>query len=331
MTDLGVPLLLGAPTASGARRSVTLLSGFLGSGKTTLLRAALQSAGDGAPAVVVNDFAATQVDDALLAMGGHDPVVLTGGCACCTRLDDLAGVLAGLLDDEQYRREGRRDVVVETSGLSDPGPIAFTIANDPVLRHHYALARVCVTVDALTGINSLHGHPVAFRQALAADELIVTKADLVSPEAVEDVVGELKRINPSASVRITAAGELVRTDVPLVGAAGWSRTSPLPESTHTDRIATLELATDDPIDWEVFAVWLSLLVHRRGPDVLRVKALLDVRDVGTVAVHGVQHVIHRPEHVPGLGLRGCRIVLIVRDIDPTLLERSFHTFLNSQW
>jgi G3E family GTPase len=100
----------------------------------------------------------------------------------------------------------------------------------------------------------------------------------------------------------------------------------LPQQPHTAGVATLELATDEPLDWEAFAVWLSLLVHRHGPDVLRVKALLDVRDVGPVALHGVQHVIHRPEHLTGTAA-GSRVVLVVQDLDPRVLERSFRTFL----
>ena len=325
--ELASPLLVDEATET-RRRAVTLLSGFLGSGKTTLLRRELDRAGARAPAVVVNDFGSTRVDDLLLAAGGSDPVVLTGGCACCSRRADLAAALATLLEDEQRCRAPRRDVVIETSGLSDPGPIAFTIAHDPVLKHHYALTRVCVTVDALTGLGSLQRHPVALRQLLAADDLVVTKADLASAAAVEEVVGYLREINPSASIGVSADGQLLRTEPLPAGNRTRTRLQPVPEESHIAGIATVELVTEEPLDWEAFAVWLSLLVHRRGPDVLRVKALLDVRDAGPVALHGVQHVIHRPEHLNRAGLRGSRVVLIVRDIDPELLERSFRTFLD---
>jgi G3E family GTPase len=327
---LASPMLFGDAPAAGRRRSVTLLSGFLGSGKTTLLRRELDRAGARAPAVVVNDFGSTPVDDRLLMSGGYEPVVLTGGCACCTRREDLAAALARLLEDEQRDVAPRRDVVIETSGLSDPGPIAFTIANDPVLRHHYALARVCVTVDALTGPGSFQRHPVALRQLLAADHLVVTKADLATPEAVEVLAGHLRTLNPSASVSVSADGRLQRTDQPPAGAVVRPRmhaVQPGREEAHTEGVSTVELVTEEPLDWEAFAVWLSLLVHRRGPDVLRVKALLDVRGAGPVALHGVQHIIHRPEHLDRAQFSGSRVVLIVRDIDPGLLERSFRTFL----
>lgn len=327
MTVLGLPSVIGGAPPTGRRRPVTLLSGFLGSGKTTLLRRELDRAGDRAPAVVVNDFGATRIDDALLAHHGYRPVVLAGGCACCTRREDLAKALATLLEDEQRCLAPRREVVIETSGLSDPGPIAFTIANDPVLKHHYALARVCVTVDALTGLASIQRHPVALRQLLAADDLFVTKADLASAEQVEDVVRRLRAINPAASVSVTSEGELQRTEQPRQDDAGQPRMRSLPGEAHIEGISTVELATEEPLDWQAFAIWLSLLVHRRGPDVLRVKAMLDVRGIGPVALHGVQHIIHRPEHLPGAAPRLSRVVLVVRDIDTALLELSFRTFL----
>lgn len=324
--DLTSPLI---SEGTGARRSVVLLTGFLGSGKTTLLRRELDRAGDRAPAVVVNDFGATPVDDGLLARDGREPVVLTGGCACCTRREDLAGALAALLDDEQRGRAPRRDVVIETSGLSDPGPIAFTLTNDPVLKHHYALDRVCVTVDALTGLASLERHPVALRQLLAADDLIVTKADLAPEATVDDVVGRLRELNPSASVGVAAAGEVRRVVRPRSGDPRETtphRLAPVPTA-HD--VATVELATDAPLDWEAFAVWLSLLVHRHGPHVLRVKAALDIRDVGSVVVQGVQHVVHRPEHVAGEPSGSSRVVLIVQGLDPRALERSFRAFVGT--
>jgi G3E family GTPase len=325
VTLLSLPAVAEPAADRQGRRRVTLLSGFLGSGKTTLLRRELDRDTGRPPAVIVNDFGRTMVDDVLLTVDGERPVVLSGGCACCTRRDDLAQALAGLLDAEQRGRAPRREhVVIETSGLSDPGPIAFTIANDPVLKHHYALARVCVTVDALTGLASLEHHEVALRQLLAADDVLVTKADLVEAEQVENLVGRLRELNPSARVSVTAGGELLRTTAPTAGA----RPAPRPVmAAHTNGISTLELVTDDRWDWQAFSIWLSLLLHRHGPDVLRVKGVLDVRDVGPVALNGVQHVVHRPEHLTGTVPPGTRLVFIVRDIDTALLERSFHTFV----
>jgi G3E family GTPase len=306
---------------------VTLLSGFLGSGKTTLLRRELAHAGANAPAVIVNDFGHAMVDDVLLTTDGERPVVLPGGCACCTRRDDLARSLASLLDAEQRGSAPRRDhVVIETSGLADPGPIAFTVAHDPVLKHHYALARICVTVDALTGLGGIEQHDVALRQLLVADEVVVTKADLAAPGKVDELVQALHELNPSAGVSVTASGELLRAEA-AVSARSGPAGPPVADVAHTAGVATLEVVTDEPLDWQAFSIWLSLLLHSRGGDVLRVKGVLDIEGAGPVALNGVQHIVHRPEHLDGPVLPGTRLVFIVRDIDPKLLERSFHTFL----
>jgi G3E family GTPase len=326
--------LLGAPEEAGTsgtttRRTVTVLSGFLGSGKTTLLRGELDRAGDRAPAVILNDFGATMVDDALLSGAADAPIVISGGCACCTRREDLAEALAGLLDAEQRGTAPRRHhIVIETSGLSDPGPIAFTIANDPVLKHHYALARVCVTVDAVTGAAAAEQHEVALRQLLAADDVLITKADLVGPADVEALVRWVHELNPSARVVVTARGEVLRTIQPAEVRGPGGRALPAStEGAHLGGISTLELTTGDPLDWQAFAVWLSALLHAHGPDVLRVKGVLDVRGAGPVALNAVQHVVHRPEHLTRPVPPGTRLVVIVRDLDTELLERSFRAFL----
>jgi G3E family GTPase len=282
--------------------------------------------------VILNDFGSTLVDDVLLGAEGQAPLVVSGGCACCTRRDELAGALAELLDAEQRGRAPRRDsVVIETSGLSDPGPIAFTIAHDPVLKHHYALARVCVTVDALTGAEAAQRYDVAMRQLLAADDVFITKADLVAPEAIEELITWIRAVNPSATVSVTANGELLQEVVPSAfHAPAAAPAPPVPAAdatSHVSDIATLELTSEEPLDWQALSVWLTLLLHRHGTDVLRVKGVLDVRGTGPVAVHGVQHVVHAPEHLRGPVPPGTRLVLIVRGLDTALLERSFHAFI----
>jgi G3E family GTPase len=315
------------PTTVGGRRSVTLLSGFLGSGKTTLLRAELRRAGERAPAVVLNDFAQTPVDDAVLS-GGNGPVMITGGCVCCTRREDLSVALSELLDAEQRGMVPRRqDVVIETSGLSDPGPIAFTLANDPVLQHHYALARVSVTVDALTGLETIEHHDIALRQVLAADQVVITKTDLVDSHDVDRLLSQIRDMNPSATILVTALGQIIRELAPVTWNTDRADSRFPHDRTHLADISTLEVSTDEPVDWQAFSVWLSLLLHSHGPDVLRIKGVLDVRNAGRVAINGVQHIMHRPEHLGPDVPSGTRLVIIFRGIDPELLEASFRAFV----
>lgn len=319
--------LLTPPPSSrtGRRRGITILSGFLGSGKTTLLRAEVRRGGRDGPTVVLNDFGHTAVDDVLLGEGRDAPTVISGGCACCTRREELAAVLRQLLDAEHRGTTPAADhVVLETSGLSDPGPIAFTLANDPVLRHHYELTRICVTVDALTGLTSTEEHDVARRQLLAADHLLVTKSDLVEPQVVEKLVVRLRQLNPTARIAVTAEGQLVQdVGLPDTVAAAVPAPATAQQGAHLDAVQTLELVTSAPLDWQAFTVWLTLLLHRHGPKVLRVKGVLDVQGVGPVGINGVQHVIHEPEHLSGPVPLGTRLVLILQGLDPQVVERSF--------
>lgn len=322
------------PAAHGSandRRRVTVLSGFLGSGKSTLLRSHARRLSPLVPRVVVNDYASTEMDDILTGDLRRHQRMVAGGCGCCTRRDDLAQALRlSLDDDDPSSGAADRDVIVETSGLSDPGPIAFTVAHDPVLKHHYTLAEICVTLDAITGAASLDRHAVAMRQVLAADRIFVTKADLVDEPTVRSLVDRIHAVNPTAALTVTAQGE------PL-----WSvppRSAAYPASTlerdhleavepHTGSISTIELRTTTPLDWQAFTVWLSLLLHEHGPCVLRVKGLLDVQAVGPVALNGVQHVIHQPEHLTHPVPPGTRLILITEGLETAKVERSFGIFM----
>ena len=113
----------------------------------------------------------------------------------------------------------------------------------------------------------------------------------------------------------------------VIRSSGAVSRIPLSRIAPEGSIATLELTTGDPLDWQAFAVWLSALLHAHGPEVLRVKGVLDVRGTGPVALNAVQHVVHRPEHLNRPMPPGTRLVLIVRDLDTELLERSFRAFL----
>ena len=141
------------------RIPVLIVGGFLGSGKTSLLREML----DGEPdtAVIVNEFGAVGLDHELLRASEERVELVGGGCACCTRREDLVGVLRELLDDRDRGAPPLGRVVIETSGLADPAPIVFTITNDPMLRHQFAVERLMVTVDAVNCTEQLATHPEA--------------------------------------------------------------------------------------------------------------------------------------------------------------------------
>src|SRR4051794_2229763 len=167
----GAPVLYSLP--------LTLLTGFLGSGKTTLLRRALRDPAFSDIAVVINEIGEIAIDHYLVDFVEGQVLELPGGCLCCAVREDLAETLRSLIerrDAGEIRRFGR--IVVETSGLADPGPILFTLGTDPMLDQRLRLARVVTLVDAVNGADTLARFAEATRQVAVADALVISKTDL---------------------------------------------------------------------------------------------------------------------------------------------------------
>src|SRR5215213_1206957 len=176
----------------------TLLTGFLGSGKTTLLRRALRDPTFSDTAVVINEIGEIAIDHYLVDFVEGSVLELPGGCLCCAVREDLAETLRGLIerrDAGDIRRFGR--IVVETSGLADPGPILFTLGTDPMLDQRLRLARVVTLVDAVAGADTLARFAEATRQAAIADALVISKTDL-APFG-EALRRRLDALNPGAA------------------------------------------------------------------------------------------------------------------------------------
>ena len=316
--------------SQSGRIPVTILSGFLGSGKTSLLRHMLTGAPD--TAVIVNEFGAISVDHDLLRSSEERVAIVGGGCACCTRREDLEETLRDLLDAHDRGTARVSGVVIECSGLADPAPIVFTIAHHPMLRHHFYVERLIVTVDVYNAHAQLATHPEVAKQVLLADELVLTKLDLLADEQpLERVVSALARLNPAASIRSALHGVLGDEELrPAAGAAAHTGDPDTPElaAHHTDDVRVLSVPADAPLDWLGFSIWLSMLLHARGEQVLRVKGLLELDDGTLVSVNGVQHVMHMPEHLTRAALpdpaRG--IVFITRGLEVDRLKESLRTF-----
>jgi G3E family GTPase len=301
---------------------VVLLTGFLGSGKTTLLTRLLAHPDMGETAVIVNELGEVGVDHHLLRRVDERTVLLKSGCVCCALRGDLADELRDLL--------GRRDrgeipaftrVVVETTGLADPGPIVYTLLSEPVVKHHFRLERVVTTVDAQHGLRE----PESVKQAAAADRLVVTKVDAADPGPVRTA---LRRINPTADVLEAAYGDVAPSQL-FGGEEADHRGLGFDEApAHDHEVRAVCLEFDEPLDWTAFGIWLTMLLQARGEDVLRVKGLIDVGAEGPVVINGVQHVVHPPEHLPSWPDedRRSRLVFIGRGFTCESLERSLAAF-----
>lgn len=314
------------------KRPVTIVTGFLGSGKTTLLQRLLGDPSLKNTAVLVNEFGDVGLDHHLLRRVDERTVLLGGGCVCCATRRDLVNALIGLLGMTEKGGVSTLDrVVVETTGLADPAPILYTIFTDNVLQHHFEVDLVVTTVDAVNGDLHLDRNPESVKQVAAADRVVVTKTDIAERAASERLISHLRSINPSADIIRSAFGEAVSRE--LLGASGARRADaepPASEPHGADGTQTVSLTFDGPVDWAAFGIWLSMLLHARGEDVLRVKGLLDVGEKGPVALNGVQHIIHPPKHLeewPDEDRRS-RVIFIARGIERDEILASLSAFRN---
>jgi len=192
----------------------TILTGFLGSGKTTLLKRVLTEAHGQKIAVVENEFGEENIDNEILVADTQENIIqMSNGCICCTIRDDLRATLADLA---QKKRKGELDferVVIETTGLADPGPVAQTFFMDDEVAEQYLLDSILTLVDAKHAAQQLNDRQEARRQVGFADQIFVSKADLVSPEDVDALIHRLKHMNPRAPMRPVHFGEVALKEV----------------------------------------------------------------------------------------------------------------------
>jgi G3E family GTPase len=323
--------------AADGRLPITVVTGFLGSGKTTLIRRLLADPRFADAAVIVNEFGQTGIDHHLFRKTEERITLLRGGCACCARRDDLVATLHDLI-----RRHDRGEpppidrLVLETTGLADPGPILHTLVADPVLSRRYRIETTIVTLDAVAGEANLRAHGEAIRQVAAADIVAITKGDLANAKHAERLRGAIAALNPAARITMAERGQIdvdellgAATGIPAKRSSLGSETG-APSLIHgaASRVASLSLTFDTPLDWRLLGLWLTMLLHAHGERVLRVKGLLAVDATGPLLLEGVQHVVHAPRHLPSWpdADHRSRLVFIVRDLDPERIRESLATF-----
>jgi G3E family GTPase len=267
---------------------------------------------------------------------------------CCAVRGDLQKALRELLSGRSRGEVNFRRVVIETSGLADPVPIAYTLLSEPVLCHHFRLSGIIATIDAVNGMAQLAAFPEAIKQASVADRLILTKVDLCDGPSVAALRRRLRALNLSA--QMLASGEM-RGDVHRLltddiydtqgkfrEAIHWTAgkvdqhrdlAHASASHEHAADVHSFALVFDRPLDWTAFGVWASMLLHRHGSDVLRLKGLLNVAGVPTpVLINGVQHMVHPPSHLEAWpdADRRSRLIFIVRGLQRAPIERSLRAF-----
>jgi len=339
---------------------VTVLTGFLGSGKTTLLNRLLRTPGARGTAVIVNEFGEIGLDHILLQRASAGVVLLENGCICCAVRSELNTTLKDLLlqrargEIPPYER-----VVVETTGLADPGPILRLLMTEAVLCESYKLGGVVTMVDAANGAATIARYPEAARQIALADRLVLTKDDIAERAATCAAMECMAGLNPAAPVMTASTSAIDPVELLDAGLYNprtrsldvkrWLRADAYAThaGTSTHRFAagsgtlhalpdhgirSFAFAIEEPVAWEPFCRWLDVLRLGRGEDLLRLKGIVNIREYpGTpLVVHAVQQVFHPPVALdawPSDDHR-TRLVFIVRDIDKSAIEESLRIFLH---
>jgi len=320
--------------------AVTVLTGFLGSGKTTLLNHLLDDPDLGQAAVLINEFGDVSIDHLLVEKIDESTVLLESGCVCCSVRADLVEAMRGLI---AKRADGRipafERLVIETTGLADPAPIVHTLMSDPIIAGQFRLDGLVTTVDGVLGFATLDNHQEAVKQAAIADRIILTKCDIA--EDLGALEARLTDLNPAATLIKAEHGDVAARD--LIDAGLFDRDF-VPHSErwlgdtaiqdhhhghghrHDKNIRTFVLNAEGPIDFMAFQDWLETLLATQGANVLRMKGILEVKDVDRpVAVHGVQHVFHPPAALPswqGIEKRS-RLVFITRGLSEQAVRDTF--------
>lgn len=345
------------------RIPVTVLTGFLGSGKTTLLQKLLDCDDGTGVAVMINELGEVALDHLFVQKMTESTVVLKNGCICCTMREDLQTGLHELINGRSRGIIAPFDrVVVETTGLADPTPIAQTLDGDPMLRRQVRLANIVTTVDAIFGAQQIETHKESLRQAAIADRLVLTKTDIATPDQCAITKSRINQINPMATVLDSNESEVLwsmlfdidpfNPETKSKEVQAWLNKLPnisTVEDHHHERanenhhhyhekfhdeedsIQTFSIRTEKPLDWTAFAIWLSALVYRHGQKILRIKGLLNVPGaLGPVVLNTVQNHITPPLHLDEWPDEdhSSRIVFIVQEISPQMVRKSLNHFLS---
>ncbi len=333
---------------------VTVLTGYLGAGKTTLLNRILTEDHGKRYAVIVNEFGEVGIDNDLIVGADEEVFEMNNGCVCCTVRGDLIRVLSGLMK----RKGGFDAIIVETTGLADPGPVAQTFFVDDDVRAKTQLDSVTTVVDAMHLPLRLADSKEAVEQIAFADQIVLNKTDLVTEHQLRDVEARIRRINPLAPIhraersnvaldKILGRGgfDLERiTDIqpeflnPAHGEAGHVHDDDCDHEGHDHHghhphdhaaeagIRGISLTFDKPLNGNRVTAWLNDILQAQGPDILRAKGILDVAGEDRRLVFQAVHMIlegdfqraWKPEDT-----RKSRMVFIGRNLDEAALRTGF--------
>jgi G3E family GTPase len=260
---------------------VTILTGFLGSGKTTLLNRILKEDHGRRIAVIENEFGEVGVDSEIIEKSDEQIVEMNNGCICCTVRGDLIRILGTLKEKRDQGALKFDRVVIETTGMADPGPVAQTFFTDEEIGNYYLLDSILTVVDAKHAPKQLDDFHEAQEQVGFADRILLSKTDLTKEEDTENLIKRLKRMNPRAPIKKVNFGDAPIDEV--LDIRGFNLNAILeldPEfltdiaHEHHDEVESFVFKSDKPFDGDKLEQFLSGMIQVYGPDLLRYKGVL---------------------------------------------------------
>ncbi len=308
---------------------VTVLTGYLGAGKTTLLNRILTEQHGRRYAVIVNEFGAIGIDNDLIVGADEEVFEMNNGCICCTVRGDLIRIIEGLM-----RRRGKFDaIIVETTGLADPAPVAQTFFVDQDVGERARLDAVVTVADAKWLTERLKDAPEAKNQIAFADVVLLNKADLVSPAELDAVESRIRALNPQARIHRTTKCDVPIAEVLDRNAFDLDRIMEVePEFLeeghhhhHDEEIDSFSFRAGE-VNPDKFMPWISELTQREGPNILRCKGIVAFpKEPKRFVFQGVHMILDgdlqrdwKPEEA-----RESRVVFIGRDLDRKAYEEGF--------
>ncbi len=304
---------------------ITLITGFLGSGKTSFLSEYLNQIDHQGVALIINEIGQAALDQRILSVQycGEKMLYLNAGCVCCNKRLDLVESLKAVLNNYEWRGEILKRIIIETTGLANPAPILWTILSDVFLGVHFEIQSVVACVDALNAREHLTNNE-AKEQIVFADSVLLTKTDLQNDSGALMKLKEcLWAINPSAEIfdkRAIDYGSLfsrknrARNFMPR-----------MLKDSHSQGFETLSINFEGAMEWSAFGIWLSLLLHQYGTQILRIKGIIDIGSGFLVSVNGVMHVIYPPKHILK-DQNGSNLVFITRHLEREKILNSLKGF-----
>mgnify|MGYP003322020215 FL=1 len=309
---------------------VTVLTGFLGAGKTTLLNRILTEQHGKKYAVIVNEFGEQGIDNDLVVDADEEVFEMNNGCICCTVRGDLIRILSGLM-----KRADKLDaIIVETTGLADPAPVAQTFFVDQDVANKTKLDAIVTVADAVHLSSQIEDHHEAEEQIAFGDVILLNKIDLVKDENIEVVTKRIRKINPFAKIIKTTKCGAPLKEILNLDAFSLKRILEVEpdflesdhDHEHDDDVTSLSFVSDTPLDMEKFQNWFGKLLQTKGQDIMRTKGILDFKDENDRYVFQGVHMLMDASPMgkwPENKKRSSRLVFIGRNLDTMNLKEGF--------